>query len=114
MLFFCECYGQKPQDSCEIYIETWFEPACQLDTCANTIWRVGYNDKCNITTVFYKIYNPTKTKVIYKSTKVWEGKTGKAFPLLFYKADSYPYEITFYTKDKKTIVKKGKVYLHIW
>lgn len=99
-------------DNCVISISTWFQPACLVDTCTNTIWQVNYNDKC-ITKVLYKIYNPTKTKVIYKSNKIWSGKTGKAFPLEFYKADYYPYEITFYTNDKKTIVKKGKVYLHI-
>jgi hypothetical protein len=105
--------GQQLQDSCEIHIANWFQPACRVDTCTNTIWQVDYNDKC-ITKVLYKIYNPTKTKVIYKSNKIWSGKTGKPFPLEFYKAEHYPYEIIFYTNDKKTIVKKGKVYLHVW
>lgn len=105
--------GQQLQDSCEIHIATWFQPACRIDTCTNTIWQVVYNDKC-ITKVLYKIYTPTKTKVIYKSNKIWSGKTGKPFPLEFYKADYYLYEIIFYTNDKKTIVKKGKVYLHVW
>lgn len=101
------------KDSCEILIATWFQPACRVDTCTNTIWHVVYNDKY-LTKVLYKIYNTTKTKVIYKSNKIWEGKIGKPFPLEYHKAGYYPYEITFYTNSKKTIVKKGKVYLHIW
>lgn len=104
--------GQQSKDSCEIYIETWFEPYCQVDTCTNTAWTISYSEKCNITKVLYKIYNPTKTKVIYKSDKLWDAKTNK--PYILYPADYYPYEITFLTKDKKTIVKKGKVYLHVW
>lgn len=106
------CYGQKTQDSCEIHIETWFEPYCQVDTCTNGTWDISYSDKCNITKVLYKIYNPTKTKVIYKSDNVWAAKTNK--PYILYPAGYYPYEITFCTKDKKTIVKKGKIYLHVW
>ena len=108
-------YGQQnPKDSCDINIYSWFEPACRLDTCMHVNWLVSYGDKCGIYKVLYKIYNPTKTKVIYKSNKIWSGKTGKPFPLEFHKPDYYPYEIRFYTNDKKTIVKTGKVYLHIW
>ena len=106
-------YGQQPKDNYEIHIPTWFQPACRVDTCTNTIWHVVYNEK-SIKKVSYKIYNPEKTNVIYKSNKIWEGKTGKAFPEEYHKANSYPYEITFYTIDKKTIIKKGNVYLHVW
>ena len=106
-------YGQQhTKDSCDIKIYSWFEPACRVDTCMNVNWLISYGDKCGIYKVLYKIYNPTKTKVIYKSNKIWDGKTNN--PLGYYKADYYPYEITFYTKDKKTIMKTGKVYLHIW
>jgi hypothetical protein len=113
MLLLKSSYGQQnPKDSCDINICSWFEPACRVDTCMNTNWLVSFGDKCGVYKVLYKIYNPTKTKVIYKSNKVWEGKANT--PLGFYKADYYPYEITFYTKDKKVIKKQGKVYLHIW
>ncbi len=98
-------------DSCGIFIETWFAPLCHMDTCTNSSWDITYNEKCSITKVNYKIWNPEKSKVIYDSNKIWEGRADNA--LGYYKANYYPYEITFYAKEKK-IIKNGIVYLHIW
>ncbi len=104
---------QSPKDSCEIYISNWFDPICNLDTCAYTKWIISYTKQCNIDKVLCKVYDPKKNRLIYKSDKTWEARTGSAFPNEYYAAGYYPYEIIFITKDKKIIKKHGKVQLHI-
>lgn len=105
-------YSQQATDSCHIDIGTWFQPACRVDTCLNVHWHIAYSDQCRIEKVHYKIYNPEKTKVIYQSDKTWDGQTDS--PFHYHKVGYYPYEITFYTKDKNIFVRQGKVFLHIW
>lgn len=111
---FTSAYAQQSADSCNIEIGTWFQPACRVDTCLNIGWHIAYSDECRIEKVHYKIYNPEKTKVIYQSDKTWDGKTDSPFPDNYHKTGHYPYEITFYTKDKNIFVRQGKVFLHIW